>query len=152
MKTSDIFKDILDHFVEVQSFGQGINQIYLSTPDNSAHGQLENILQEISWYRFRELSNDIIIQNYTRNKILLNGTHISEIQRPRFRYFRAKSSEDRNSNSNQDHDRSGSAENLLEHIRESYDFVWNANAPLMLEDSKDSIIYGQLVVSPPPSG
>ena len=61
MKTSDIFKDILDHFVEVQSFGQGINQIYLSTPDNSAHGQLENILQEISWYRFRELSNDIII-------------------------------------------------------------------------------------------
>ena len=61
MKTSDIFKDILDHFVEVQSFGQGINQIYLSTPDNSVHGQLENILQEISWYRFRELSNDIII-------------------------------------------------------------------------------------------
>ena len=61
MKASDIFKDILDHFVEVQSFGQGINQIYLSTPDNSAHGQLENILQEISWYRFREPSNDIII-------------------------------------------------------------------------------------------
>ena len=61
MKTSDIFKDILDHFVEVQSFGQGINQIYLSTPDNSAHGLLENILQEISWYRFRERSNDIIV-------------------------------------------------------------------------------------------
>ena len=61
MKTSDIFKDILDHFVEVQSFGQGINQIYLSIPDSSAHGQLENILQEISWYRFRKPSNDIKI-------------------------------------------------------------------------------------------
>ena len=61
MKASDIFKDILDHFVEVQSFGQEINQIYLSIPDNSAHGQLENILQEISWHRSRETFNDIMI-------------------------------------------------------------------------------------------
>ena len=62
-----------------------------------------------------------------------------------------KSNGDRNRDSNQDHDRSGSAENLLEHISESYDFVWNAKRN-SLEDSKDSIIYGQLVVSPPPSG
>ena len=61
MKASDIFKDILDHFVEVQSFGQEINQIYLSIPDNSGHGQLENILQEISWHRSRETFNDIMV-------------------------------------------------------------------------------------------
>ena len=45
-----------------------------------------------------------------------------------------------------------SSENLLGHIKNSYDFVWNSNAPFPLEDNKDSIIYGELVVSPPPSG
>ena len=61
MKASEIFKDILDHFVEVQSFAQGINQIYLSIPDNSGHGQFENILQEISWHRSRKPFNDIMV-------------------------------------------------------------------------------------------
>ena len=45
-----------------------------------------------------------------------------------------------------------SSANLLGHIKKSYDFVWNSNAPFPLEDNKDSIIYGELVVSPPPSG
>ena len=42
--------------------------------------------------------------------------------------------------------------NLLEHIKKTYDFVWNPNAQIPLEDNKDSVIYGELVVSPPPSG
>ena len=42
--------------------------------------------------------------------------------------------------------------NLLDHIKTSYDFVWNPNAQFPLEDNMDSVIYGELVVSPPPSG
>ena len=48
--------------------------------------------------------------------------------------------------------RSKDSKNLLGHIEESYDFIWNADSRFMLEDNKDSIIYGELVVSPPPSG
>lgn len=40
---------------------------------------------------------------------------------------------------------------LIDHVRESYNFVWNANK-FRLEDELDSINYGELVVSPPPSG
>ena len=43
-----------------------------------------------------------------------------------------------------------SSGNVIDHIQESYDFVWNA--PFVLEDNEDSIIYGELIVSPPPSG
>ena len=39
--------------------------------------------------------------------------------------------------------------NLLDHIKQTYDFVWNGNP---LDDNKDSVIYGELAVSPPPSG
>jgi hypothetical protein len=49
----------------------------------------------------------------------------------------------------QDKKYNSESSNLLDHIKTSYDFVWN-NDPL--EDNKDSVIYGELVVSPPPSG
>ena len=47
--------------------------------------------------------------------------------------------------------KSESSGNVMDHIQESYDFVWN-HKTFDLEDDKDSINYGELVVSPPPSG
>ena len=43
------------------------------------------------------------------------------------------------------------SKSLLEHVREKYDFVWNA-ATFRLDDTSDSVNFGDLVVSPPPSG
>ncbi len=40
---------------------------------------------------------------------------------------------------------------LLAHIKEKYDFVWNS-ATFRLDDDSDSVNFGDLVVSPPPSG
>lgn len=45
----------------------------------------------------------------------------------------------------------GSSTSLLEHVKEKYDFVWNA-ATFRLDDDSDSVNFGDLVVSPPPSG
>ena len=42
-------------------------------------------------------------------------------------------------------------ESLLEHVREKFDFVWNS-ATFRLDDDSDSVNFGDLVVSPPPSG
>ena len=40
---------------------------------------------------------------------------------------------------------------LLDHIRETYNFAWNGGM-FRLDDERDSINFGDLVVSPPPSG
>ena len=40
---------------------------------------------------------------------------------------------------------------LLEHVRQSYDFAWNGGM-FKLDDENDSVNFGDLVVSPPPSG
>lgn len=45
----------------------------------------------------------------------------------------------------------GPNKSLLEHVKEKYDFVWNA-ATFRLDDDADSVNFGDLVVSPPPSG
>ena len=42
-------------------------------------------------------------------------------------------------------------QSLLEHVREKFDFVWNS-ATFRLDDDSDSVNFGDLVVSPPPSG
>jgi len=44
--------------------------------------------------------------------------------------------------------RSGS---LLEHVRQSYDVVWNGGM-FKLDNENDSVNFGELAVSPPPSG
>ena len=43
------------------------------------------------------------------------------------------------------------SKSMLEHVKEKYDFVWNA-ATFRLDDNDDSVNFGDLVVSPPPSG
>ena len=48
--------------------------------------------------------------------------------------------------------RAYSSQNLvINHIGRVYDFLWN-ETNFILENSEDSINYGELVVSPPPSG
>ena len=44
--------------------------------------------------------------------------------------------------------RSGS---LLDHVRQFYDFAWNGGL-FRLDDENDSVNFGDLSVSPPPSG
>lgn len=43
------------------------------------------------------------------------------------------------------------SKSVLEHVKEKYNFVWNS-ATFRLEDETDSVNFGDLVVSPPPSG
>ena len=49
------------------------------------------------------------------------------------------------------HRRPTHRKSLLEHVKDKYDFVWNS-ATFRLEDENDSVNFGDLVVSPPPSG
>ena len=63
-------------------------------------------------------------------------------------FYRATTEPSRKKLDSSKRPRSGS---LLEHVRQSYDFAWNGGM-FRLDDENDSVNFGDLVVSPPPSG